>query len=253
MWVWSNDIQPVCLQSRLRLLDHGVELGAVGSHIRDFVGDDQMNFGVHRSLHIVAHHAGTPATRGNGAGVGIGQRDLPVRRRKHSDLKLFQALHILLQGCDLVFQVDRLGRARQFAVEGAKITELRDEMLFRQEYPATAAEAFQASGEDVLIPTHLVMRARKTEVEPYGPLVVGVDPARFGDDRTSIIRRRSRVVFDLESYSGKDTMKVAGPEIRTAAKARARNFITFIGLASSCVRCQVVPVLRRGECHRIGL
>ena len=29
------------------------------------------------------------------------------------------------------------------------------------------------------------------EVEPYGPLVIGVDPARFGDDR-SIIRRRRR-------------------------------------------------------------
>ena len=48
----------------------------------------------------------------------------------------------------------------------AKITDLRDEMLFRQEYPATAAEAFQTSGEDVMISPQLVMKARKIEVEP---------------------------------------------------------------------------------------
>ena len=90
--------------------------------------------------------------------------------------------------------------AEQMAWRRAKITELRDEMLFHQEYPATAAEAFETSGEDVLIPPTLVMRARKAEVEPYGPLVVGIDPARFGNDRSSIIRRRTRHAFGLESY-----------------------------------------------------
>jgi len=92
----------------------------------------------------------------------------------------------------------------------AKITDLRDEMLFRQEYPATAAEAFQTSGEDVLINPLLVMKARKADVEAYGPLVVGVDPARFGDDRTSIIRRRTRLAFDLESHLKIDLMELAG-------------------------------------------
>ena len=92
----------------------------------------------------------------------------------------------------------------------AKITELRDEMLFKQEYPATSSEAFETSGEDVLISPHLVARAMKAEVEPYGPLVVGVDPARFGDDRSSIIRRRTRHAFGIESYSKIDTMELAG-------------------------------------------
>lgn len=81
---------------------------------------------------------------------------------------------------------------------------------FQQEYPCTAAEAFILTGEDSYIPTDMVVRARKTEVEKYGPLVVGVDPARFGDDRTSIIRRQGRCAYDLQSHVKKDTMEVVG-------------------------------------------
>ena len=62
--------------------------------------------------------------------------------------------------------------------------------LFKQEYPATAAEAFQTSGEDTLIDQIAVAKARKRDIEESGPLVIGVDPARFGDDRTSIIVHR---------------------------------------------------------------
>lgn len=103
----------------------------------------------------------------------------------------------------------------QIAWRRTKIVELSangidGEKAFKQEYPNTAAEAFQTSGEDSLISPDLVMQARKGNAEEYGPLVVGVDPARFGDDRTSIVRRRGRVAFGLESYEKKDTMEVAG-------------------------------------------
>jgi hypothetical protein len=84
------------------------------------------------------------------------------------------------------------------------------EKAFKQEYPCTAAEAFQTSGEDSLISPDLVLKARKSIAEEYGSLIIGVDPARFGDDRTSIIRRRGRVAYKLESHSKKDTMEVAG-------------------------------------------
>ena len=52
--------------------------------------------------------------------------------------------------------------------------------------------------------------ARKAELEKYGPLLLGVDPARFGDDRTAIIRRQGRVAYGLETYVKKDTMEIAG-------------------------------------------
>lgn len=99
----------------------------------------------------------------------------------------------------------------QMAWRRSKIVELRDETLFKQEYPATAAEAFQVSGLDPYIKPELVLAARKSEgVEGIGDKKVGVDPARFGDDRTSITFRQGRKVHWIRSYSKKSTMEVAG-------------------------------------------
>lgn len=84
------------------------------------------------------------------------------------------------------------------------------ESAFRQEYPFTAQEAFQVSGGDSLIKPESVIEARRNKVLAIGPLIVGVDPARFGDDRTAIIRRQGRVAYDLEVYEKRDTMEVAG-------------------------------------------
>ncbi len=81
---------------------------------------------------------------------------------------------------------------------------------FHQEYPNCAQEAFVLTGEDSYIDTAMVMRARRTQADKFGPLLIGVDPARFGDDRTSIIRRQGRVAFGLESYVKKDTMEIVG-------------------------------------------
>lgn len=74
----------------------------------------------------------------------------------------------------------------------------------------TSVEAFQTTGEDTYISSELIMKARKCEAEKYGKLVIGVDPARFGDDRTAIIRRQGRVAYNLETHIKKDTMEVVG-------------------------------------------
>lgn len=80
----------------------------------------------------------------------------------------------------------------------AKLEELKDPQLFKQEFPATAAEAFQTTGHDSFISTEHVMSARKREVEGVGPLILGVDPARFGDDGFSLAWRRGREVKKVE-------------------------------------------------------
>jgi hypothetical protein len=98
----------------------------------------------------------------------------------------------------------------QMAWRRSKIVELKDPVLFKQEYPATAAEAFQMSGHDSYIPPALVARARKTVCEAFGPLVVGFDPAWMGNDRASMAFRRGRVVQKVESKSKLDTMQAAG-------------------------------------------
>lgn len=98
----------------------------------------------------------------------------------------------------------------QMAWRRNKIAELKDPMLFRQEYPATAAEAFQMTGHDSYIPAELVLKARKSDAEASGPLVIGYDPAWKGADRHSMAFRRGRKVERIESRSKLDTMAGAG-------------------------------------------
>lgn len=95
-----------------------------------------------------------------------------------------------------------------------KITELSiggmdGTKAFMQEYPCCAAEAFQTTGEDTFISANIAIAASKQQAEPHGALLIGVDPARFGDDRTCIVRRQSRVVSKIDSYVKKDTMEIA--------------------------------------------
>lgn len=78
-----------------------------------------------------------------------------------------------------------------------KIAEL-GVVKFMQEYPATADEAFQSTGHDSFIKPIDVLRARKNTLEGLGPLIVGVDPARYGKDRFSIAWRRGRKVSKVE-------------------------------------------------------
>lgn len=85
------------------------------------------------------------------------------------------------------------------------------EESFKQEYPMNAAEAFRFSGPNGLIKPAAVMKARKQDLEyQHAPLIIGVDPARFGNDSTAITRRQGRVAYRLEYYDKKDTMEVAG-------------------------------------------
>jgi hypothetical protein len=98
----------------------------------------------------------------------------------------------------------------QMAWRRSKIAELKDPAMFAQEYPATAAEAFQMSGHDSFIPPALVARARKANCEPSGALVIGFDPAWMGPDRHAMAWRQGRRVMRVESRGKLDTMQAAG-------------------------------------------
>ena len=99
---------------------------------------------------------------------------------------------------------------RRFKIADLSVLGQDGEKSFCQEYPCNSNEAFQLTGENTFIDSATVMRARKGSAEKYGPLILGVDPARFGDDRTSIIFRQGRVAFGLQSFTKKDTMEVVG-------------------------------------------
>lgn len=78
---------------------------------------------------------------------------------------------------------------------------------FNQEYPLNAVEAFQISGEDGLITASSIMKARNSEVNGSGPLIVGVDPSR-GGDRFTVIKRQGRKAYDLRKWKGEQVDKL---------------------------------------------
>jgi hypothetical protein len=100
--------------------------------------------------------------------------------------------------------------AEQIAWRRAKIAQLGSAEYFAQEYPITPSEAFISSTFDSFIPAELVIKARREKVEPYGALIVGVDPAGMGADRTSIAWRKGHCITKIESRKGLDVMEVAG-------------------------------------------
>lgn len=91
---------------------------------------------------------------------------------------------------------------------------------FKQEYPATADEAFQTAGNS-FIPAAAVAVARKAKVSSRGPLIIGVDPAR-GVDKTGVIDRRGRRMGELvcERWDDTDTMVVAGKIVALIKKLK---------------------------------
>jgi hypothetical protein len=54
------------------------------------------------------------------------------------------------------------------------------------------------------------MAARKEEVEPYGPLLIGVDPAGQGDDATAVAWRQGHTITKIEKRHRITTMEIAG-------------------------------------------
>lgn len=107
-----------------------------------------------------------------------------------------------------MYRADQTGIIAQD--ELARIQTETPENLFRQEYLCD----FTASRTDVLIPIDLVLAAQKrfyNESELRGaPKILGVDPARFGDDRSVIIRRQGLQSFAPRVLAKLDNVQLAG-------------------------------------------
>ena len=85
-------------------------------------------------------------------------------------------------------------------------------------YQARVLGEFPDQGEDTLIPLSVVEGAVARDFTPSPALpnqgeenvVIAVDVARFGSDKSVILRRRGMAVEDIQAYRGLDTMKLAG-------------------------------------------
>lgn len=56
--------------------------------------------------------------------------------------------------------------------------------------------------------------------KPDGKLKIGVDPARFGDDRTTVVARRGRLLWVVDSWQGMDTVQTAHKVMNIADELR---------------------------------
>lgn len=113
-----------------------------------------------------------------------------------------------------------------------------DEIRFMEEYPCTVEEAFQAEARETFIASRDVLLARRHVFAdpPRGPLVVGVDPARFGEDRSAFCWRRGRSVVRMSSAKGWSTMQVVGRVVRIIRDDKpVRVFVDVIGIGAGVV------------------
>ncbi len=107
---------------------------------------------------------------------------------------------------------------------------------FSQEYPFTDEEAFLNSITDTFITVEPVQRARKAEVETESALIIGVDPARGGTDKSAITRRRGRKAYKIETFQGLDTMQLVGKVKHIIDTERpTKVFIDSIGIGAGVV------------------
>ena len=118
---------------------------------------------------------------------------------------------------------------------GASLDELC--WLFRQEYPATSAEAFQMSGHESYIRGELVLKARRFTApdQSKAPLVLGVDVARGGGDKTRIVDRQGRSAgYQCDKViDSPDLMEVTGLVAREIDRLDpAMTFIDVTGLGA---------------------
>jgi hypothetical protein len=88
-----------------------------------------------------------------------------------------------------------------------------DVTLFDQEYPALPELAFLAGTSKALIsPMKVSLAMKNSEVAPsrIEPVILGVDPAEYGDDDTGLIIRWGRRVVHIEKMSKAGNEQVAG-------------------------------------------
>lgn len=115
------------------------------------------------------------------------------------------------------------------------------EMEIRQELLCD----FSASSSDVVIPIDLVTEAASRVLRPQDvegqPVILGVDVARHGDDRTAVTVRQGLFMRGCESYRDLDTMDV----VARVAEAYRRHKPTAVFIDAGAMGAGVIDRLRQ--------
>ena len=106
--------------------------------------------------------------------------------------------------------------------------------------------SYTASVANAFIPGEIVQAASRkgpADIMANGPLMMGIDVARFGDDKTCFTFRQGRVLLRQVVFTGMDVVDVAGrakDEIRSYLGDVAQIAVDTIGIGSG-----VADILRR--------
>ncbi len=142
------------------------------------------------------------------------------------DRSQFTSLHFKSADSPLVDPEYRKRLVRKYG-EGSNIVRIRAD----GEFPTQEA--------DVLIPLEVAEAAIICEpgtAYKTADIRLGIDPARFGDDRTVFVIRQGNVLLYAEIATKKDTMWVAGKAIALRRRFNANNvYVDEIGIGAGVV------------------
>ena len=123
-----------------------------------------------------------------------------------------------------------------------KIADFNGDVLkFKQEYPSNADEAFSSTAERRFMVADHILDARKFKsMRGEGMVIIGFDPARFGDDDSGLIVRKGRRVIEASRVHGMDTQR--GADFVSAKMKEYKADLIFIDVVG--VGAGVVDRLR---------
>lgn len=98
---------------------------------------------------------------------------------------------------------------------------------------------FSAAGDDQLMSLQEIEDAARRQYKPgemdYAPVILGVDPARFGDDRSVILRRQGLQAFDPQVFHGIDNMQLAAKVAQAITDCKPDAVFVDVGNGSGVI------------------
>jgi len=166
----------------------------------------------------------------------------------HDQIELWHTIHVSSEHTPNVIEgrVVIPGLATREWVEGRKIAwgsedDPRYQVRVRGNFPGQAAN----SVIDLTTVEEAIARWNATEAD--GPLELGVDVARFGDDDSVIIARRGKKAFRPVAVHGQDTTQIAGLSLKIARGLRTPDERVKVKVDVIGVGAGVADQLRNNE------
>jgi hypothetical protein len=127
-------------------------------------------------------------------------------------------------------------RASETGIIPADELALMRESMTENQYMREMECDFTVEGTDQFISLGEVEEAVDRPASASGPIIMGVDPARFGDDRTAIVIRQSDVILHMETWQNSDLMRTAQRVAETIESFKPNAiFVDGIGVGAGVV------------------